>query len=166
MKLSLNVYFGSGSGNAQRLSESFVTELDSLGYQTSLTNLRDIRPEAICTDVPALFIVSTWGEGDPPPDAQPFCHDLAENMHELSRLRYAVVALGDSCFRNFCGCGVTLNAYLIRHGGKEFLPIEKLDVCFQPGFAAWKQHFLSEFPKIHQSPSSGRDWRLPLLVAA
>lgn len=161
----LSVYYGSGSGNAQRLAESFAEELTERGHEIKLANLKDVEPVHLHEDRFVLFIVSTWGEGEPPPDAQPFCQAFTKD-HNLTGLHYAVVALGDACFRKFCGCGVDLDANLTRCGALPFLPLEKLDVCFHPGFEAWKDRFYEKLSKADPEHVFGRDGTLQYRIAA
>lgn len=164
--LPLSVYYGSGSGNAQRLAESFVEELNGRGHEVKLANLKEVEPIHLHEDRFVLFIVSTWGEGEPPPDAQPFCQSFATKDHQLAGLHYAVVALGDSCFKKFCGCGVDLDANLTRCGALPFLPVEKLDVCFHPGFTAWKKRFYEKLDDADTDHVFGRDRTRQFRIAA
>ena len=51
----------------------------------------------------AIFIISTWGEGDPPLDAEDFYKDLQEFDQNLYNLRYGIMGLGDRSYSIFNG---------------------------------------------------------------
>ena len=79
---------------------------------------------------PAVFLLlvsATTGQGDIPPNLQPFATDLAERAPWLKGLRYALVAMGDSSYDHFCGAGRRLDSQLQELGATAVVPCLELD---------------------------------------
>jgi len=63
------------------------------------------------------MIASTWGEGEPPDDCEEFHEAFVKgDTLDLSHLRYAVLALGDTAYDDFCQFGKDLDEAFARHG--------------------------------------------------
>src|SRR5699024_10585246 len=73
----------------------------------------------------ALFVVSTFGDGEQPDSARRFVRRVMEHTPPLLGLRFGLLALGDREYRTFCGFGRRLGVWL-RGGGAEplFDPVE------------------------------------------
>lgn len=70
----------------------------------------------------ALFIVATFGEGQPTANAQVFYDWLKKKKKEremslLSELKFAVFALGSSHYEHFCAAGRYFDSHLETIGG-------------------------------------------------
>ena len=75
-----------------------------------------------------LFITSTFGEGAPPPSAVDFFAKLKSlSMTVLAGLPFAVMAIGNTVYPDFCQAGIDLNKGLAGAGGKQLLPLKKGD---------------------------------------
>lgn len=77
----------------------------------------------------AVFVLPTYEEGTPTPDAKAFCDFVTDASQDfrvgaayLSRLQYAVFSLGDSVYgENFCTAGRLLDEQLKRLGATRIL---------------------------------------------
>jgi sulfite reductase (NADPH) flavoprotein alpha-component len=85
-------------------------------------------------------VASTTGEGDAPDAAAAFVRDALAGPADLRGLRYGLLALGDREYRNYCGFGRRLDAWL-RHGGAEplFDPVE-VDDGDEGALRHWQHH--------------------------
>lgn len=73
-----------------------------------------------------LFIVSTFGNGDPPGGGEEFYANLKKGLvpkDVIQDLRFCVFALGSSAYQQFCGFGKNLDASIKNLGGIRILPV-------------------------------------------
>jgi sulfite reductase (NADPH) flavoprotein alpha-component len=85
-----------------------------------------------------IVFVSTWGEGDPPQRAVDFHKALmSEGAPRLEGVRFAVLALGDTAYVNFCQTGKQFDARLEALGATRAADRIDLDLDFAKQAAAW-----------------------------
>ena len=90
------------------------------------------------------IVISTWGEGDPPDDAEEFCFDLYDGKAgDLPGVEFSVCSLGDSSYDDFCGCGRKVEEALVKAGAKKILDRADLDVDFEDGYEEWANKFIA-----------------------
>src|SRR5690606_14410425 len=87
-------------------------------------------------------VISTQGEGDPPTGAQKFYDFVHQTDKKLSKLKYSVLALGDTSYPLFCKAGEDVDTQLQRLGGSQLVPIQKCDVDYEDEANAWFQSVL------------------------
>jgi len=140
---SIPVLFGTMTGNARDLAESTAKELTKAGYPAVAKDMADAKPEDLAGQPVALFICSTWGEGEPPDDAVPYIERLqAEDPLNLEGLQYSVCSLGDTSYDIFCGCGKTIDERLTAHGATAFAARVDCDVDYYDPHAEWLRSVL------------------------
>ncbi|QTL92512.1 flavodoxin [Aeromonas jandaei] len=121
----IDIVVGSVYGAAMLVAETLADELARQGHKTALyeeARLEDIDPGRFL-----LLVSATTGQGDIPPNLQPFATDLAERAPWLKGLRYALVAMGDSSYDHFCGAGRRLDSQLQELGATAVVPRLELD---------------------------------------
>lgn len=84
----------------------------------------------INNNTPLLIITSTTGNGELPARLQPLHDALQHPSANTIELRYALLALGDSTYPNFCGGGRMLAKALDRSGATAMASSLELDACF------------------------------------
>ncbi len=115
--LKIAVLYASQSGTAEGIARKVAKELKSKGHVASLSSLEGYTPAALAEERYAIFIVSTYGEGEPPETAQHFYQKLCvEHLPRYLDLSYSVLALGDSHYEHFCKFGADLDNKLTALG--------------------------------------------------
>ena len=102
-----------------------------------LLEMRDEIPNSI-----AVFVVATYGEGDPTDNAIPF-HDWIKEDHELAGLNFAVFSLGNKTYEHYQAFGRYLNKRLEELGGNRVCEIGEGDddENIEEDFVAWREIF-------------------------
>lgn len=139
MSAPVLILYATVSGNAEELAHAAAAELAALGRHCVVENAADFAAARLREFDVALVIASTWGEGEPPPDAAEFWAALAAPELRLEALRYAVLALGSSSYRDFCGAGRVLDERLATRGARQLLPRRDCDTKFKTDFKQWLQ---------------------------
>ncbi|HLP24732.1 MAG TPA: flavodoxin domain-containing protein [Acidobacteriota bacterium] len=137
MSTPVLLLYATVSGNAEELAHAAAAELSAKGRACVVENATDFPAVRLREFDTALVIASTWGEGEPPPDAAEFWAALAAPELRLEALRYAVLALGSSSYRDFCGAGRMLDERLAARGARRLLPRRDCDTKFKTDFKEW-----------------------------
>lgn len=121
------IAYASQSGAAMQLAQHSAGVLRQAGLATTVAELNQITPQQLTQFSQALFVVSTYGEGEPPDNASHFYRQSANWQTSLHRLRYAVLALGDKRYQQFCAFGHWLHNWLQHNTASALQPVLELD---------------------------------------
>ncbi|MEB0040385.1 MULTISPECIES: PepSY domain-containing protein [unclassified Pseudomonas] len=117
--------FASQSGFAEQLAWKTAGQLQAAGLAVRVQPLAEITEQDLRQSRNALFVVSTFGDGEAPDGARGFERALLSRSLPLLELNYAVLALGDRQYQHFCAFAKRLHDWLAVHGGSSlFAPIE------------------------------------------
>lgn len=132
------VLYGSQTGNAKRAAEALHASLAAAGLPARLLRA-DAYPLRELKDERLLYLaISTQGDGDPPDDAQAFVEFLSgKRAPQLPQLKYAVLALGDSSYPQFCAIGQRLDARLAELGAARVADCANADLDVETVAAPW-----------------------------
>jgi sulfite reductase (NADPH) flavoprotein alpha-component len=153
------VVHASQTGNAELLAERTATLLATGGLSTRAASMATFDAAALHGATRILFVASTYGEGDAPDAAARFAGTLmapGAGARDLSHLHYAVLALGDRSYANFCGFGRALDAWLAQHGARPLFERIDVDRGSPAALAEWQQH-VARLAGTFDSP----DWEAP-----
>ncbi len=135
---AIKILFGTMTGNSEELAEDLAEKLGEAGYSTEIEDASEYDVTNLKNERKLAIVISTWGEGDPPDDAEQFCFDLYDGKAgELPNLEFAICSLGDSSYDDFCGCGRKVEDALLKAGGKKIVDRVDLDVDFEEGYEEW-----------------------------
>ncbi|TBU98944.1 sulfite reductase [Stutzerimonas kirkiae] len=135
----LLIAYASQSGQALHIARDSSTQLQAAGIDTGVLSLEQLAPEQLRQYRQALFIVSTYGEGEAPDNAARFERQLQARLHELNDLQYAVLALGDSQYPHFCAFGRRLDELLRAQGALPLFDRLEADRCDAGTLRHWQQ---------------------------
>lgn len=132
------VLYGSQTGNARRAAEALHAKLEAAGLPARLLRA-DAYPLRELKDERLLYVaISTQGDGDPPDDAQAFVEFLSgKRAPQLPQLKFAVLALGDSSYPQFCAIGQRLDARLAELGASRVADVANADLDVETVSAPW-----------------------------
>ncbi|XP_040921488.1 methionine synthase reductase isoform X1 [Toxotes jaculatrix] len=118
------VLYGSQKGQAQSIAEGIAEEAEDHGLIAELSCLNQNEKYNLEKEnAPVVFIVSTTGDGEPPDNALQFVKRIKKktlSTDHYKHLCYALLALGDTNYANFCNCGKTIERRLQELGAKQF----------------------------------------------
>jgi len=143
-QLRVPVLFGSESGNSEALAKQFAKKLKGAGYDSKAIGLDKIQSSDLTKEEQVIIVTSTFGEGDPPANAEAFHQALmSEAQPRLPGLKFAVLALGDTNYEQFCKFGQDLDARLEALGGRRLYERIDCDVDFEEAAEGWLQGLMS-----------------------
>lgn len=141
---TLTILYGSQTGNGEAVAKRLESDARQRGYATRLESLADFRFTSLKRESLVTFVVSTHGEGDPPDDAELFRERLlSERAPRLGDLHFAVLALGDSSYVNFCQTGREFDARLAELGATRLLPVTECDLEYEEIASVWRDNVLA-----------------------
>tara|TARA_B100001057_G_scaffold54543_1_gene48448 strand:- start:1161 stop:2906 length:1746 start_codon:yes stop_codon:yes gene_type:complete len=145
----MNVMYGTQTGNAEELANEAATLADSRGYLSKISELDKIDMASLSEMENAIIVVSTYGEGDMPDNADIFWQSLySSTAPRLDRLNYAVLALGDTSYDEFCQAGKLIDTRLEQLGAKKIFPRIDCDVDYEVPAASWLNKVIMTLPDL------------------
>lgn len=129
--------YASQTGQAERVALQSAAALQKAGVAVHVQSLEKLTPPQLGKYRRALFVASSFGEGEPPDSARRFSRLLQVAAQELKHMQYAVLALGDRNYNQFCGFGRTLDQRLAFMGAQPLHPIIEVDKGDAGALARW-----------------------------
>ncbi len=133
----ITIAYGTETGNSKKLASTFAAEAKSKGINPKLVSLDQYRVNDISKEEYFLAIISTQGDGEPPAAAKKFYDHIHNNGFKAEKLKYSVLALGDTSYPLFCKAGEDVDAQLSKLGGQRIFDLAKCDTDYEADAKAW-----------------------------
>jgi sulfite reductase (NADPH) flavoprotein alpha-component len=136
------VVHASQTGTAEALAWQSARSLHAVGLPARILSMAQLGLAELKQAGRVLFIVSTYGEGDPPDAAAAFAQRWMAAAPggaaaSLPGLQCAVLALGDRGYANFCGFGRRLEQWLHAQGARPLFERIEVDRGDAQALRAW-----------------------------
>ncbi len=146
--VKVQAIYGTHTGNSKRIAQRLKDQAQHLGIQVEPVEMDNYRVKKLREEELVLIIVSTHGEGDPPLNAEKFYADLhSKRAPELTKTRFAVLALGDKSYIHFCKTGADIDKRLQDLGAERFLDRAECDVDYTETAEKWISEVLEKISK-------------------
>lgn len=133
----MTIVYGTETGNSKRLATAFATKAKQNRIAAKVIGMDQYRLTDLPKEEYLLAVISTHGEGEPPAAAKPFYDHIHNNGFKLDKLKYSVLALGDTSYPLFCKTGEEVDDQLQKLGGSRIAPIQKCDVDYEEDAEKW-----------------------------
>ena len=121
---------GTTLGGSEYVADEMAAQLDELNHQTKVFIEPNIDELA---DFPVWILVcSTHGAGDLPDNIVPFHKQLMIEMPDLSHIKFALCAIGDSSYDTFCQGPEKITSLLLQNGSNAIVDKIQIDVQRDP----------------------------------
>ncbi|MBK6477765.1 MAG: flavodoxin domain-containing protein [Saprospiraceae bacterium] len=140
------ILYGTDTGNSKKLAMEFNAAGKKQGAKVKVASMDTYKAEDLLQEKSLAIILSTHGDGDPPPSAKKFFDHLMSTDQKYPDLEFAVLALGDTSYPMYCKAGEDVHHRLIELGATAVFPIQKCDVDYQADAANWYDLYLKSFP--------------------
>ncbi|MEY2342814.1 flavodoxin domain-containing protein [Acidithiobacillus sp. IBUN Pt1247-S3] len=145
--------WASQTGTAQGLAENLAKQLRRKNIAADCLAMEEISPQELQRYKRALFVTSTFGDGDAPDNGSEFWEAINQaEMPRLESLRYAVLGLGDRSFDSFCAHGRRLNQRLRELGASALLPFLEAESADSDDITSWQSKVLELYPLMTANP--------------
>ncbi|MDQ7986281.1 sulfite reductase flavoprotein subunit alpha [Pseudomonas sp. G34] len=133
------VGFASQSGFAEQLAWQTAGQLQAAGMAVEVQPLARIDTAKLSATPRALLVLSTFGDGEAPDSARGVERQWLAATLALPGLRYAVLALGDRQYAQFCGFARRVDAWLAARGAQRLGERIEVDGDDQHALQAWQR---------------------------
>jgi len=154
----LTILWGSQTGSSEALAKRAAKEAGKRGFAATTLDMGSVDAARLATEKDVLVITSTYGDGEPPDNAKALHAALrADTAPSLANVRFAVCAMGDSNYTQFCQCGKDFDALLEKRGATRIAPRADCDLDYEAKFSAWLSSALAGVPGRDASPRHPRE---------
>lgn len=127
---TFEILVGTTLGGSEYVADELEAQLEQAGHETRIhlsPDLEQLDPKAIW-----LLVSSTHGAGDLPDNIQPLLAQIQSQKPDLTEVKYALCAIGDSSYDTFCQGPEQLVEQMEQLGAKAIVNKIQIDVQQDP----------------------------------
>lgn len=126
----IDILVATTSGNTEYLADQLAELLQHAGHTTTLHYEPDYSEllESLTDQSIWLCCIASHGAGDYADSMLDFAEQLHAEKPSLEQLKYAVIAVGDSCYDTFCAAGRDADAMFAILGAKRLISRLEIDM--------------------------------------
>lgn len=133
----ITIVYGTETGNSKRLATDFAARAKKKSIHAKVIGMDQYRLNDLQKEEYLLAVISTQGEGEPPVAAKKFYDHIHQNGFKLEKLKYSVLALGDTSYPLFCKTGEEVDEQFSKLGGSRIAPLQRCDVEYDDDANNW-----------------------------
>jgi len=150
-KIKINFLYGTQTGNSESLARNAADLASKNNFDSNLLSLDDVSMDQLQEMEKAVFVISTYGEGEMPDGAQLFWESLSSEIApKLNNLSFGVISLGDTSYEMFCNAGKLLDFRLEQLGAKRVSKRIDCDVDYEIPSNEWLKSTLPSFGGVKE----------------
>jgi len=149
----ITIVYGTETGNSKRLATDFAAKAKQNKISAKVVGMDQYRLTDLPKEEYLLAVISTHGDGEPPAAAKKFYDHIHNNGFRFDKLKYSVLALGDTSYPLFCKTGEEIDEQLNKLGGQRITPLQKCDVEYDEDANGWFNSVLKNLTVAKEAPA-------------
>ena len=138
----ITIAYGTETGNSKKLATDFAAKAKKKGINAKVVGLEQYRLTDLAKEEYFFTVISTQGDGEPPASAKKFYDHIHEDGFRLDKLKYSVLALGDTSYPLFCKAGEDVDQQFQHKGGQRIVSLQKCDTDYEEEAGNWFEQVL------------------------
>lgn len=143
----VSIFFGSQTGTAEGFARALSEEARQQGFESVVVDLEDFDPQELKSVRLSIFLMATYGEGEPTDNAAKFVKwaknkDCEIPNDYLKDMQFTVFGLGNKQYEHFNAMGKFTNTALEKLGAKRIYKYGEGDddSSLEEDFETWKEN--------------------------
>ena len=144
----VTILYGSQSGNCKKVANQAADALKAAGSEVVVTDMGEYKPAQLKNEKLLLIVAATYGEGEPPAAAEELHKFIfSSRAPKLSAdTQFAVLALGDKSYLQYCQTGKDFDQQLEKLGAKRIADRIDCDVDYHDDADQWVKVVVEKLP--------------------
>ncbi len=143
----VTILYGSQSGNSKKAANLAAESLKAAGSEVVVADMADYKAAQLKNEKFLLCVVATYGEGEPPAAAEELHKFIfSSRAPKLPDMQFAILALGDKSYVQYCQTGKDFDEQLEKLGAKRITERVDCDVDWHDDAERWIKNVVEKMP--------------------